>query len=280
MSQRLVMVVDASRCIDCKACLVACRTANDVPMGHHRNWVRQSDPDGDLPKAAFGFQPGACMHCEEPLCVHACVTGATWKDPATGVVLVKRELCIGCGACVAACPYQARYVYDGKTDKCDYCTDRRAQDLLPACMDCCPTDVRVFGDVYDPPSDVALLLKNAKNTVVVENAETPTTPNMLYINGTFDQCWPKPAQFSASVNLMRPFSTLFQIGGGLLLLALTATGVREYLFPDRKTDTDATPKQDPPTSEPKPDAQPSPKPDAQSGTSANPEAASREDDHA
>lgn len=269
VSQRLVMVIDASRCIDCKACLLACRTANTVPTGHARNWVRQSDPDGNLPKAVFGFQPGACMHCEKPLCVQACATGATWKAP-TGAVLVNRDLCIGCGACAAACPYQARYVYQGKVDKCDYCADRRSQNLEPACVDCCPADVRLFGDVYDPTTPAAIRLKESKNTVLVENAETPTEPNMLYVNGTFDQSWPKPAQVSTAVNIMRPFSTLFQIGGGLLLLALTATGVREYLFPDRKKDD-----------VPPPPAAATPEKTApQTDTPANPEAASREDDHA
>ncbi|HIV65608.1 MAG TPA: 4Fe-4S dicluster domain-containing protein, partial [Candidatus Mailhella excrementigallinarum] len=84
---RYVMVIDATKCMNCKACLVACQQRNHVPLGHARNWVRQT-PDVSSP-LGFAFQPGACMHCDKPLCVDACPTHATYKADDGSVVIDK-----------------------------------------------------------------------------------------------------------------------------------------------------------------------------------------------
>jgi Fe-S-cluster-containing dehydrogenase component len=162
---QLAMVIDSSSCIDCKACMMACKIENSVSEGHWRNWVKEQEPDfddrGRLTGAGPGhFQPGNCMHCDKPICVQACPTGATYKDPKDGTVMVNEELCIGCGSCIPACPYGARYrhVERKKVDKCDFCECRRDKGDLPACVVTCPTKARVFGDMNDPESDVYRLL--------------------------------------------------------------------------------------------------------------------------
>src|SRR3989304_5131250 len=105
--KRYGFVIDVSRCIDCRACLVACRVENEVPLPHTRIWVKDQGLQGTFPDLARQFVPYNCMHCEHPPCVEVCTSGATFKDPDDGLVLVDQEACIGCGLGVEACPYDA-----------------------------------------------------------------------------------------------------------------------------------------------------------------------------
>lgn len=200
------MIIDSSRCIDCKGCVAACKVANQVPGEHFRNWVKQSAPVVAAGKGhGQHFQPGGCMHCDNPTCVQACPTGATYKDPATGMVEIDRGLCIGCGNCIPACPYGARYRHPELrvADKCDYCAERRAHGLMPACVDTCPTKARVFGDLNDPDSEASRLLKaNQGRLVRVVNARTDTKPNMFYIASTAPLDWPVEARMPTPMKLM------------------------------------------------------------------------------
>ena len=207
MKTQLAMVIDSSKCIDCKACTVACKVENQVPEGHWRNWVKHAEPDADRlarggKDTAGHFQPGACMHCEEPTCVRACPTGATYKDEADGSIRVDSALCIGCGSCIPACPYGARYRHPEKkiVDKCDYCSARRARGELPACVVTCPTKARTFGNLHDPKSEAAILMA-ANSTVRVANPESDTRPNMYYIGATAPLNWPVKAQFPAPISI-------------------------------------------------------------------------------
>lgn len=197
-AQKLAMVIDSARCIDCKGCLAACKQANHVSRGAWRNWVKEAAPPvengpGGSRKLGRGhFQPGACMHCDEPTCVSACPTGATYKNAADGTVVIDPRLCIGCGNCIAACPYGARFRDPEKriADKCNYCPERRAAGLAPACVDTCPTRARVFGDINDPGSDAAKLLAANQGKVVRVIAKgKDTRPNMYFIGSTAPQGW-------------------------------------------------------------------------------------------
>ena len=98
------MAIDSGRCINCKACIVACQQRNKVPGGQSRNWVRELDDESR--KSGVSVQPGACMHCDHPVCVYACPTGATYKG-ADGAVEVDKNRCIGCLECVKACPLKS-----------------------------------------------------------------------------------------------------------------------------------------------------------------------------
>ncbi len=179
--KRLAMVINTRKCFDCKACMIACKEENDLPPGRWRNWVRN---DGRGAARRTQFQPGQCMQCEEPSCVAACPVGATWKR-ADGVVEIDPAKCVGCANCVSACPYGARYrdPETKKADKCDFCSHRLAQGETPACLETCPTKARVFGDLNDPKSEAARLLK-AQKTVRIRAPFVDTEPNIYYLEGT------------------------------------------------------------------------------------------------
>ena len=179
--QRLAMVINAGKCYDCKACMIACKAENEVPTGFWRNWVR-NDAQGTGMRTQF--QPGQCMQCEDPSCVAACPVGATWKR-ADGVVEIDPAKCVGCANCISACPYGARYrdPIRKKADKCDFCSHRLARGEVPACVETCPTKARVFGDLDDPDSEAAKLVKEGR-TVRIKAPFTDTQPNIYYVEGT------------------------------------------------------------------------------------------------
>lgn len=211
MSQQLAMVIDSAKCMDCKACVAACKQANHVSRGVWRNWIKETVPSVENNKLARGhFQPGACMHCDEPSCVAACPTGATYKA-ADGSVVIDPKLCIGCGNCIPACPYGARFRDPKKriADKCSYCEERRAAGLAPACVDTCPTKARVFGDISDPQSEAAKLLAANQGKVVRVIAKgKDTKPNMYYIASTAPDGWAvtpvNPLSFDVMADLVAP----------------------------------------------------------------------------
>ena len=92
--KRFAFVIEIDRCIDCKACMVACSVENSVPVGHHRNWVKQIGPTGTYPILGMHFEPGNCMHCSNPPCERVCPTGATYiRDD--GLVMIDQDKCIG-----------------------------------------------------------------------------------------------------------------------------------------------------------------------------------------
>jgi Fe-S-cluster-containing dehydrogenase component len=228
MSQKLAMVIDSAKCMDCKACVAACKQANGVSRGAWRNWIKEAVPPIESGKLGHGhFQPGACMHCDEPTCIAACPTGATFKNAADGSVVIDPKLCIGCGNCIPSCPYGARFRDPQKriADKCNYCPERRAAGLSPACVDTCPTKARVFGDINDPESAAAKLLAANQGKVVrviAKNADTK--PNMYYIASTAPEGWAiqpvNPRSFDAFAQVVAPL-VKYAVGlSGLGVLAM------------------------------------------------------------
>lgn len=196
MKKRLIMVIDASKCIDCKACMAACKVANNVPAGYWRNWIKSENEELAVKSGKRQvFQPGNCMHCDDATCVTACPTGATYKDKKDATVKINRDLCIGCGQCLPACPYGARYRHTELrvADKCDYCQSRREAGLEPACVETCPTKARAFGDANDASGEVANLLKK-NNTKQVVNRYSDTKPGIYYIGDPGPKHWPVEAR--------------------------------------------------------------------------------------
>jgi tetrathionate reductase subunit B len=108
--------------------------------------------------------------------------GATFKRD-DGVVLVDGERCVGCGYCVQACPYEARFINadTGKADKCTFCSHRIEAGLLPACVETCVGGARVFGDVNDAKSEIRKRLTAAKGHVKVLKPAERTRPNVFYV---------------------------------------------------------------------------------------------------
>ena len=176
--KRLGMVIDTRKCFDCKACMIACKVENQVPTGYWRNWVLNDYRPGGR---RTQFQPGQCMQCQDPSCVAACPVGATYKRRQDGVVVVDAAKCIGCGNCVTACPYRARFrnPLTHRADKCDFCLHRLARGEQPACVETCPTKARVFGDLDDPQSRVSRLLAEME-TVSIRALHVDTRPNIFY----------------------------------------------------------------------------------------------------
>jgi tetrathionate reductase subunit B len=179
-------VIDVARCIDCRACQVACSVENQVPMNHTRIWVQDLGVQGEFPALKRSFVPYNCMHCDNPPCTEVCVSGATYKDAQSGLVLVDQEACIGCGFCVDACPYEARYLDEqrGVVDKCNACQQRLEQGLQPACVATCLGKSRLFGDLNDPSSEAAVALKNATTITRLDYEQDghDPDPNIYFIN--------------------------------------------------------------------------------------------------
>jgi len=179
MPKRYALVVDSRKCINCKACVVACRAENRVPLGHSRNWIDE-EHRGVWPDLLASSEPEQCHHCDSPSCVRVCPTGASFQRD-DGVVLINDADCIGCRYCILACPYEARFFRDdrGVVEKCTLCAHRVDRGELPACVETCPSRVRVFGDIGDPGSSASQLL--AKREYRVHNPETGNGPQIYYL---------------------------------------------------------------------------------------------------
>ncbi len=178
-TKRYALAMDAKKCIDCKACVVACRAENGVPLGKSRNWINE-ELRGDWPKLLEVFEPEQCHHCEDPACVRVCPTGASYQRP-DGVVAVNPSECVGCRYCMIACPYDARFFREdlGVVEKCDLCAHRLDRGELPACVETCPSKVRIFGDLNDPTSEIHQILE--KRQYRVKKREAGTGPQIYYL---------------------------------------------------------------------------------------------------
>jgi Fe-S-cluster-containing dehydrogenase component/formate-dependent nitrite reductase membrane component NrfD len=174
-------VIDNNRCIGCHACSTACKSENEVPLGVNRTWVKYVE-HGAYPDVRRSFQVTRCNHCENPPCVRICpVTAMYQRDD--GIVEFDKDACIGCKACMQACPYDAIHIDpESKTAaKCHYCAHRVDVGLEPACAVVCPTHAIIAGDLDDPSSEIAKTV--AKSKVTVRKPEQGTSPKVLYIEG-------------------------------------------------------------------------------------------------
>ena len=177
--KQYAMVIDTVKCIGCGDCVVACKTENQVPEGFCRDWIVE-EVIGTFPELRLEYRSERCNHCLHPPCVYACPTGASHIKKGTNITLVYKELCTGCKACIAACPYDARFVHpEGYVSKCTFCDHRLEQGLLPACVSVCPTHCMYFGDLNDPTSEVSRLLKTRKYKVLAP--EAGTKPQVYYL---------------------------------------------------------------------------------------------------
>ncbi len=174
-------VIDNSRCIGCHACSTACKSENEVPLSVDRTFVKYVDI-GTFPEATRNFQVTRCNQCSEPPCAIACPTAAMFQRP-DGIVDFDKDSCIGCKACIAACPYDAIFINpdDHTAEKCNFCAHRVDLGLEPACVVVCPTEAIRIGDLRDPDSDVFRLV--ARDRVQVRRPEKGTRPKLFYRDG-------------------------------------------------------------------------------------------------
>lgn len=174
-------LIDNRKCIGCHACTTACKSENQVPLGVNRTWVKYTEK-GVFPNTRRYFQVTRCNHCANPPCVHICPVKAMYQR-ADGIVEFDGNVCIGCKACLQACPYDAIYL-DPETHtaaKCHYCAHRTEVGLEPACVIVCPEHAIIAGDLDDPHSEIARLV--ASEQVRVRKPEQGTMPKLFYIQG-------------------------------------------------------------------------------------------------
>lgn len=195
------MVIDLKRCIGCYGCQLSCKAEHGTPPGvFFARLLKQEE--GHYPTVRQIFLPVLCFHCEEPPCVEVCPTEASSKRP-DGIVDIDPEKCVGCRACMMACPYTQRYYSDaerwyfggnGPTPyerlrtqrhptevvmKCNFCRDRVYAGKEPACVANCPTVARIFGDMDDPTSQVSRLIKERGGFTL--HPELGTGPSVYYL---------------------------------------------------------------------------------------------------
>ena len=207
-------LINTHKCVGCGFCVKACKTENDIPFEAKvtRTWVERyvytkddrryiDSPDGalngytesriDLGQGNYKeidpenvgkafFVPKLCNHCETPPCTQVCPVGATYKTD-DGVVLVDKEWCIGCGYCIMACPYGARYFHptDHVADKCTFCYHRITKGLETACVNACPFGAREMCNIKDINDPNTQYIMNQRVGVLKD--EFGTKPQAFYI---------------------------------------------------------------------------------------------------
>lgn len=195
------MAIDLKRCIGCHSCTIACKGENGTPPGIF--WMRVLEQEeGKYPAARKVFLPIRCNHCLNPPCVPVCPTGASHQREKDNLVMMDQSKCIGCRACVVACPYQVRFLaedthgYYGETltpyeaksyqkwqprtvQKCNFCVERIENGLQPACVQTCPTKALAYGDLNDPGSDLCRLVRERSH--FQPRSELGTDPSLYYL---------------------------------------------------------------------------------------------------
>jgi len=210
--------LDLSRCIGCRRCVYACVEENNQSKDPQVQWItvlrfkkgeKWADLEGSekyynppqVPEDDYFYMPVQCQQCENPPCVKACPTQATWKEP-DGIVVVDYNWCIGCRYCMAACPYGARrfnwgepnrkpeeinpkthYLGNrprprGVVEKCTFCIQRTRNGRYPACVEVCPVGARKFGNLLDPDSEIRYLIEHKRVFRLKEDLNT--NPKFYY----------------------------------------------------------------------------------------------------
>ncbi|MFC2089465.1 4Fe-4S dicluster domain-containing protein [Bacteroidota bacterium] len=196
--------IDIEKCIGCGMCAKACKIENDVPEEpfYFRSWVEQYTimeddsikvispnggidgfPENESEENIFKtfYVPKMCNACSKSPCTQVCPVGATFETP-DGITLVDEEYCIGCGYCIQACPYGCRYLHPEKkvADKCTFCYHRLKKGLAPACMEVCPTEARIYGDLREKGGKMYNFLKEHNCQVLKPHLNTGSK---LHYNG-------------------------------------------------------------------------------------------------
>ena len=199
-------LIDHRKCIGCHACSVACKEEHQVPLGVYRTWVKYVEK-GEFPNAQRNFTVLRCNHCEDAPCVTICPVTALYKRD-NGIVDFDSDVCIGCKACMQACPYDALYI-DPNTNtaaKCNFCGHRVEVGLQPSCEIVCPTQAILSGDLDDSASLISQL--TTREPVRVRKPEKGTVPQLFYIDADENSLTPsstsQPRDFGMWSEVAKP----------------------------------------------------------------------------
>lgn len=244
---KVAKLIDISKCIGCKACQVACMEWNDLrdeigtnhgvydnPMDlTDKSWtvMRFSEVEVEQGKLEWLIRKDGCMHCADPGCLKACPAPGAIVQYSNGIVDFHEEHCIGCGYCIAGCPFNIPRIskQDSKAYKCTLCSDRVAVGQEPACVKTCPTGAIVFGSKDD-------MIQHAEERIVdlksrgFQNAGLYDPPgvggtHVMYVLQHADQPeiyhgLPKDPQISPMVSLWKgALKPILSLGLGLAVLA-------------------------------------------------------------
>ena len=238
MTKRWGMVVNLNSCVGCQTCTIACKHFNATTPGVQ--WRRVLDVElGRYPEVERLFLVVGCQHCAEPPCVPVCPTGATTQR-GDGLVTMDYDLCIGCGYCAVACPYQARTIVHEKSwyygeptiqeravaqddrwgvaQKCTFCVEKVDEaeernltpgvdlEVTPVCSASCIAQAIHFGDFNNVDSNVSRLSRD--NASFQMHAELGTDPQIRYLYETPAVPGREPAPGEVEESLSDPNSPL------------------------------------------------------------------------
>ncbi len=214
-----VYALDLNKCNGSRLCVTACMKENNQSRDPQVAYIKVLEmnrgslnlEEGEqyyegekVPKAGKFYMPVQCNQCDNPPCTKACPVEATWKEE-DGIVVIDYDWCIGCRYCMAACPYEARsfnwtkptlpkadlnpnqgYLSNrvrpqGVVEKCHFCLHRTREGHYPACLEACPTGARKFGNIHDPKSEIAEIIRT--KPVFVLKEELNTMPRFYYYFG-------------------------------------------------------------------------------------------------
>jgi Fe-S-cluster-containing dehydrogenase component len=193
MGKKYGMIIDVTRCNGCYNCFLACRDehcGNDYP-GYSaaqpysgQFWMRIIERErGQYPKVKVTYTCIPCMQCENAPCVEASLDGAVCRR-ADGIVIIDPEKAQGQKQIVKACPYRVIYWNEEKNtaQKCTFCAHLLDQGWKePRCVEVCPTQALVFGDLNDPDSEISRTIAATKGKLEVLHSEYGLMPRVQYI---------------------------------------------------------------------------------------------------
>jgi Fe-S-cluster-containing dehydrogenase component len=210
-AKRWAMAVDAYLCPDgCTDCIDACHQTHNVPLtinpGQEIKWIWREHFSHIFPEENHSYLPNSvssmrplvlCNHCANPPCVRVCPTKATFRRP-DGIVMMDYHRCIGCRFCMAGCPFGARSMNyrdprpqikkmtidyptrtKGVVEKCNFCEERLAKGLMPACVLACKKKALIFGDLENPQSEIRNVVEN--RFTLRRRPSLGTEPQIYYI---------------------------------------------------------------------------------------------------
>jgi len=229
-------LIDLSKCTGCRGCQLACKQWNANPAKQTTNRGTYQNPPDLQPNTwtlirfqeisdgnggvKWLFRKDGCMHCTDAACVEVCPADALYHTKF-GTVGVRRENCIGCGACVDACPFGIPKLDEEleKAFKCDMCMTRLENNLLPACVKACPTGALQFGDQADMLKKAYKRVKELGGDASVYGDKFVDGTHVIYVLtekvDVYDELPVKPEkQATLWKNLFKPFGLL--AAGGLI----------------------------------------------------------------